>query len=158
MTKRIEVLFPGSLSAEIDPPWACTRLFAIARPSPDPRESAERAKRTNTWASSSAGMPSPVSVTLKATSPPSRAASMVIVPPGGGVTQRVRYEVGDDLTDPDGVDVDDREVLLGVDDERDTGVSRLRAEGGFGGLEQLAGLDPLPVEPERSRLGVREQL
>ena len=79
-------------------------------------------------------------------------------PPARGVTQGVRYEVRDDLTDPDGVDVDDREALLRFDDERDTGLCCLRAEGGFGGLEQLARLEPLPVEPERSRLGVREQL
>src|SRR4029450_7991428 len=82
-TKRIVVPRPGSLSAEIVPPWAWTRLFAIASPSPEPRDSGERAKRSNTCASSSGAMPSPVSVTRNATPPSSRSAAIVTLPPDG---------------------------------------------------------------------------
>src|SRR6266511_5654765 len=59
----------GPLSAEIVPPWASTRLLAMARPSPAPPESEDFTNRSNTWGSASGGMPGPVSLTANATAP-----------------------------------------------------------------------------------------
>src|SRR6266540_1874455 len=47
-TNRMQVPWPGSLWASMVPPWACTRVLAMASPSPRPPESAVLTNRSNT--------------------------------------------------------------------------------------------------------------
>ena len=94
-TNRITVPCPGALRAVIRPPWASTRLLAIASPSPAPPESADFTNRSNTCGRSRASIPGPVSETMKAT------------PPGSGSTTT--------RTDPAGVAVAVADTGPGID-------------------------------------------
>ncbi len=82
-TNRMVVPRPGSLSAVILPPWACTRLLAIARPSPAPPESADFTNRSNTYGRSAASMPLPVSETVKETPAADGSTTAATDPPRG---------------------------------------------------------------------------
>jgi hypothetical protein len=83
-------VFPGTLSTRIRPP--CAVAIASAMDSPSPvlpascdRDASPRTKRSNNVASSSGGMPGPLSVTLSSTvpgSPPAASAIVTVVPAG----------------------------------------------------------------------------
>src|SRR3990170_3719149 len=76
---------PGSLEARMSPPWARTSSLATARPMPEPpaRTPRPRKNRSNTWPSSSAGMPGPVSETRMTARSPSTRRARTTSPPGG---------------------------------------------------------------------------
>ena len=135
-----------------------TRLFAIASPSPEPRDSGERAKRSNTCASSSGAIPRPVSVTRKATPRSSGSAAIVTVPPEG--VWRSAFETRFASTSPIRTRSTSSAGRSGATWVRSVTPrsARLRPVGGLGGLDELAGLEPLAVQAQRAGLGVREQL
>src|SRR5262249_1573793 len=75
---------PGVESASTVPPCACTMLFTMARPSPDPPRAPSTCQyRSKTCGSASGAMPTPVSVTTISTSSSRGTVPTRTVPPGG---------------------------------------------------------------------------
>ena len=103
-------------SAAISPPWATTSWRAIARPSPEPRESSPFTNRSKTCGSS---VRVDARARCRATSSRIQRASSIApadrhAAAGRRVAEGVGDEVGEDLADPDRVDVEDRQVAVDV--------------------------------------------
>ena len=98
------------------------QAFAMARPRPAPRESGAFANRSNTWSSSSGGIPRPVSETVNATATPRTEARPPRPIPARGMSQGVREQVGQDLDDPQAIDRDRRQPVRYAALDRDAGV------------------------------------
>ncbi len=79
----------------------------------------ERKKRSKTLGSSSGAMPMPLSVTRSCTCPPTSAASIAMLPPGGVNLHRVAHEVAEDLLHPGGIGQHVHAQGRPVDPERD---------------------------------------
>ena len=105
---------PGRNSAAISPPWATTSWRAIARPSPEPRESSPLTNRSKTCGSSAGSMPrarvadlEPEPAAVRSTDP-----ATVTRPPAGVWRRALATRLREDLADPDRVDLEDRQVAV----------------------------------------------